>query len=681
MPFLGTLASAAPTESAAAAAEPDPAAPLPEEEELLSSRALLVLVSLLMVTLWASYVLQRHRIRIIHESVVALVLGSTVGLIVRVSSVGPHLAELLSFKHTYFFNLILPPIILHSGYQLREGDFFGHLGPIATFAFAGTFTSIIAIGIIEYALTLVGLSPLSFIECLLFGCILSSTDPVTVLAIFSQLGVDARLYSVIFGESLLNDSVAIVMFSALNDMKSAAGGPLGLHLLGVFVLVFAGSLAIGVGIGLAAALLLKHTDLHRFPGCEACLVSLLAYTAFLLAQAGGLSGIVSLLFAGITLKHYAYENMSRRSQLATTSLFATLSQLSETFIFIQLGISLFTTQLGAFSVPMILVTFFAILVARYVSVFPFAALINAIGRRWFPRNAPPPSGNRPAAGSMFLTTASSADLHHHHPRHHPRPSSWRNLWNLLSPTPSSAALGPDVIPRNHQIMLWWAGLRGAVSFALALEFTSASSDPRVPALIQSTTLVIVLATVVIFGGTVPQALAHFNIKSQAVVDSVFVLDDEEVLPRLVPRASATTRASLPVGATSRRGGVAGAGVGPAVRRSESIPLFGAAVVEQDDAEDSGSDDNAPPLAPLGSRSGADPASPAALTTDGGGLFGPGRQRARTSSATMTGAAGAAASEPAAAAENWFLRLDRVYLKPFFSRPGREHLRSHAQGGH
>ncbi|KAJ3369282.1 monovalent cation:H+ antiporter, CPA1 (nhx1) [Allomyces arbusculus] len=485
----------APSTPAQPSPSPLPPPTLPEDEELLSSRALLLLISLLFVTLWTSYYLQRHRIRIIHESVVAIILGSMVGLIVRATAAGPALGHLLSFKHTYFFNLLLPPIILNSGYELREGDFFGHLGPILTFAFGGTFLSIVVVGVLEYFLTLVGLSSLTFLECLMFGCILSSTDPVTVLAIFSQLKVDARLYSIIFGESILNDSVAIVMFSALNqiqqDMQNGmtTAGPAmqALHLLGVFVFVFLGSLAIGMTIGLATALLLKHSDLDRFPGVESCLVSLLAYAAFLGAQACGLSGIVSLLFAGITLKHYAYESLSRRAQLTTTYLFSTLSQLSENFIFIYLGITLFAQQAeGAFSVLVVALTLVAILVARYVSVFPVAAVINWFGR-WRARHA---------------TTR---------PPH-------------------------DVIPRNHQIMLWWAGLRGAVSFALALEVSSPTNAP----MIQTTTLLIVIATVVIFGGTVPQALTHFNIKSQLVLDAQVAFDSDDGMPRLVPQPQTQT---------------------------------------------------------------------------------------------------------------------------------------------
>lgn len=71
--------------------------------------------------------------------------------------------------------------------------------------------------VIVYLYSLLGLEGLSLtiIECLLFGSTLSATDPVTILAIFNALHVDPKLYSVIFGESILNDAVAIVMFECV----------------------------------------------------------------------------------------------------------------------------------------------------------------------------------------------------------------------------------------------------------------------------------------------------------------------------------------------------------------------------------------------------------------------------------------------------------------------------------
>lgn len=68
--------------------------------------------------------------------------------------------------------------------------------------------------ILVYIWSMLGLESLDLglIECLVFGSTLSATDPVTILAIFNQYKVDPKLYTIIFGESLLNDAVSIVMY-------------------------------------------------------------------------------------------------------------------------------------------------------------------------------------------------------------------------------------------------------------------------------------------------------------------------------------------------------------------------------------------------------------------------------------------------------------------------------------
>ena len=114
------------------------------------------------------------------------------------------------------------------------------------------------------------------------------------------------------------------------------------HGVWTFFFVFIVSLMIGALIGLIAALALKKTNIHLYPGLESCLIALMAYASYFFSNSVHLSGIVSLLFCGITLKHYAYESMSQRSKRTTKSLFQVLAQLSENFIFIYLGLTLFT---------------------------------------------------------------------------------------------------------------------------------------------------------------------------------------------------------------------------------------------------------------------------------------------------------------------------------------------------
>lgn len=112
--------------------------------------------------------------------------------------------------------------------------------------------------------------------------------------------------------------------------------------IGLFLGVFWASTFIGILFGVLVALMLKYSQLYKFASIESCLVLLLAYSSYFFSNATQMSGIVTLLFTGITLKHYAYDNLSRNSKKATKFMFQILSQLSENFIFIYLGINLFT---------------------------------------------------------------------------------------------------------------------------------------------------------------------------------------------------------------------------------------------------------------------------------------------------------------------------------------------------
>ena len=130
------------------------------------------------------------------------------------------------------------------------------------------------------------------------GATLSATDPVTILAIFNTYKVDPKLYTVIFGESILNDAIAIVLFETAQKYKEGAqAGHLNIFNLfesiGIFLLVFFGSLIIGLVVGIGTSLLLKYTLVRRFPKIESCLIILIAYASYFFANAVHLSGQVT----------------------------------------------------------------------------------------------------------------------------------------------------------------------------------------------------------------------------------------------------------------------------------------------------------------------------------------------------------------------------------------------------
>jgi solute carrier family 9 (sodium/hydrogen exchanger), member 6/7 len=227
----------------------------------------------------------------------------TVGLILRVTA-GDSISELVSFDYQIFFNLLLPPIILSSGYELHQANFFRNIGTILTFAFAGTFLSAVVIGVLLWLYTRLPLESINmtWTDAISVGATLSATDPVTILAIFNTYKVDPKLYTIIFGESILNDAIAIVIFESAQKASKSGGATLGILSLlwGIWIFFrdFFGSLFIGATVGILAALGLKYTYVRRYPKIESCMIVLIAYATYFFSQAIHMSGGFPVLLRG-----------------------------------------------------------------------------------------------------------------------------------------------------------------------------------------------------------------------------------------------------------------------------------------------------------------------------------------------------------------------------------------------
>ncbi|XP_026731975.1 sodium/hydrogen exchanger 7 isoform X3 [Trichoplusia ni] len=360
-----------------------------------------------------------------------------------------------TFDPEIFFNIILPPIIFHAGYCLKRKYFFRNLGAILTFAMVGTALSALVIGALMYGC--VQLMPESlatsftFLDTLYFGALISPTDPLTVLAIFSQLKVDVNLYAMIFGESVLNDAVALVLSGAIQNYELRYSNDGGFEItaflgaIGDFIGIFSLSLLVGALIGCLTALMTKFTHVREWPLLESALFVLTSYAAFLIAEVCELTGVVAVLFCGICQAHYTYNNLSSDSRNRTKQLFELLNFLAENFIFTYIGVSMFTFPKHHFDPWFIIAGFVTSTLGRAVNIYPLSFLLN-LGRN-------PP------------------------------------------------------IPMNFQHMLFFSGLRGAMSFALAIRNTV--SEARQAML--TTTSLIVIATVVLQGGAATHALAYLRI--------------------------------------------------------------------------------------------------------------------------------------------------------------------------
>lgn len=464
-------------------------------QEIFLSWTLFIVITLLIASLWTSYYLQQKRIKGVHESIVSIAAGILVGFVIRVSP-GHFIQEQLSFSYSYFFNILLPPIILNSGYELNQANFFRNIFSILTFAFAGTFIATVILGVLVYIWTALGLEgiELSFVDAVAMGATLSATDPVTILSIFNTYQVDPKLYTIIFGESLLNDAVCIVIFETCTKFRDQSMKFTSIFAgIGVFFMTFTISLLIGTLAGVVAALVLKHTHVRRYPQIESCLVLLFSYGTYFFSNGCHMSGIVSLLFCGITLKHYAYYNMSRRTQIAVKYTFQLLAQISENFIFIYLGLTLLTEDDLVFRPLLIIVTAAGICLSRYFAVFPLSRLVNQVTR----------------------------------------------LRARMSSHPQDLQVDEE-IPPPYQFMLFWAGLRGAVGVALAAGIEGPHAN-----VVKATVLVVVVLTVMVFGGTTAQMLEILGIRTGVAQeqDSDDEFDLEVPRPPRVPQRMAAASSS------------------------------------------------------------------------------------------------------------------------------------------
>ncbi|MDP9309703.1 MAG: sodium:proton antiporter [Chloroflexota bacterium] len=271
-----------------------------------------------------------------------------------------------AFEEVVVF-LFLPVLVFEAALGLSTREFFRNLGPILVLAIPALLISAAFVGIALY--WVLG-TPLT--AALLFGALISATDPVAVVAIFRELGVPRRLLTIVEGESLLNDGVAIVLFTillgaALGGAASIGGGVLN------FFSVFFGGAAIGTVIGAVAAFALPWLDRLS----AAALSVAVAYGGFVLADdVLGFSGVMATVAAGLVLSGLAPSRASEPIREVWHELWESLGYIANALLFLLIGLaidpSLISANLGAIGLAIVVV-----LLARAVAVTP---LVSALER-------------------------------------------------------------------------------------------------------------------------------------------------------------------------------------------------------------------------------------------------------------------------------------------------------------
>jgi len=234
--------------------------------------------------------------------------------------------SILSFQTKVFFLALLPPILFNSGYQLQRELFMRHIAPISLFACIGTVLSGLTAGGLLIVVREVGgfgtyFQP-TIIELLTFGAMIAATDTVSVVGILQAKQVDPHLFSLVFGESALNDAVSLVLFKTFSTflVEEAFGDASNLFTAALkfvahLIVQATCSPLLGMFYCVLMAIALRKVDLRDHPLLELSLYMMPMYIPYMLSEALELSGMITIFFTGIfgKLDSHVMKLISRRS--------------------------------------------------------------------------------------------------------------------------------------------------------------------------------------------------------------------------------------------------------------------------------------------------------------------------------------------------------------------------------
>ncbi|PPS01542.1 hypothetical protein GOBAR_AA19125 [Gossypium barbadense] len=438
------------------------AAVLSKLQTLYSDHASVVSMNLFVALLCASIVIGHllEENRWMNESITALAIGLCTGVVILLTSGGKS-SRLLVFSEDLFFIYLLPPIIFNAGYSMGTFFFLGCESKIwfsvKKKQFFRNFITIMLFGAVAKGSVRGWLGVIKFFKEMDIGS-LEIGDFLAIGAIFaatdSVLNQDETplLYSLVFGEGVVNDATSVVLFNAIQSFDlTNTNHRIALEFIGSFLYLFLASTLLGVAVGLVSAYIIKTLYFGRHStDREFALMMLMAYLSYIMAELFYLSGILTVFFCGIVMSHYTWHNVTESSRITSKHAFATLSFVCETFIFLHVGMDALDIETWKFvndrpgtSIIVSSVLLALVMAGRAAFVFPLSFLSNLAHK----------SAN-------------------------------------------------EKISFRQQIIIWWAGLmRGAVSMALAYnQFTRAGhTQLRCNAIMITSTITVVLFSTVVFG--------------------------------------------------------------------------------------------------------------------------------------------------------------------------------------
>ena len=278
--------------------------------------------------------------------------------------------RLVDLSPGLILSIFLPPLLFEAAWNLKWEELRAYLVPISLYAVLGV---VISIGGVALGLNL--FTGVSLATALLVGASLSATDPVSVIALFRELGAGKRLTTLMEGESLFNDGMAVVAFGFLVALEAGTVEPTLQALLINFVQVVGVGLAVGGLLGFGISYLTQRFDL---PLVEQSLTLVAAYAAYLISEDLGGSGVIAVVITALILGNFGSRiGMNPRTRVIVTEFWEFLAFFVNSIVFLLIGTQVRFDALID-NLGLIGVTIAAMVLARALSVYLLSLISNQI---------------------------------------------------------------------------------------------------------------------------------------------------------------------------------------------------------------------------------------------------------------------------------------------------------------
>jgi monovalent cation:H+ antiporter, CPA1 family len=321
-----------------------------------------IIIGLLLIAALVSLVTQRLRI----PYTVGLVL---VGLALTVFEGFPS----VHITPDLILAILVPPLVFEASFLLDYHDLRRELRLVLLLAIPGVIlTTLLVGGMVAFG------AGIALPYAMIFGALISATDPVSVVALFRSMGAPKRLQVLLEGESLLNDGTAIVLFNLM--IAAALTGAVNLPQSFVqFIVISGGGVLVGVVIGMFFSMLIGRIDNALI---ETTLTTVTAYGSYIIAeQLFGVSGVLAVVAAGLISGQIGPRGMSPTTRIVVFNFWEYVAFLANSFVFLIIGLETDYRMLLQ-NLPAIFWAIFAVLVARAVTVYGLSALRRDIPVQW-----------------------------------------------------------------------------------------------------------------------------------------------------------------------------------------------------------------------------------------------------------------------------------------------------------